>query len=106
MRDRGAQIDNAKDELLVTARLIAARQEVLLERGDALLNGLMLHRALGSGISATECSGELAALQRREPAYLQIGLATPAGDIVCTAVVAKAPVNLADRAWFQQTLKA
>jgi two-component system sensor histidine kinase/response regulator len=106
LQDRSAQIDDAKSELLANARLIAARQDVLLERGDALLNGLMLNEALAPGLSTTECSRELVALQRREPAYLQIGLATPAGDVVCTAVVASAPVNLADRAWFQQTLKA
>jgi hypothetical protein len=48
---------------------------------------------------------QLAELQAREPAFLQIGEADPNGEVRSSAVAAKAPVNLQDRAWFQQSLR-
>ena len=44
-QDRNGDIEAAKTRLLAEAQLIAARQEVLVERGDAILNGMMLNPA-------------------------------------------------------------
>ena len=104
--DRDAKIEDAKGDLLASARLIASRQEILRERADAILNGLMLNPALDPGAPAPECIRQLADLQRREISYLQIGLATPAGDVVCSAIAPVVPVRLSDRPWFRQALTA
>jgi hypothetical protein len=93
LQDHNAKIGDAQAELLASARLIAARQDVLLERGDALLNGLMLNDELEPGISVAECTRELGALQRRETAYVQIGMASPGGEVVCSAVPATSPTG-------------
>ena len=106
-RDIDARIDAAKGQLLADTRTIAARQEVLAQRADALLNQLMASPlvAAGSPLPA-ECGVFLAGLLRQEPAYLQLGLALPDGRLVCSAVPAGTPVKVDDRAWFQLALKS
>ncbi|MEY8877284.1 MAG: response regulator [Leptothrix sp. (in: b-proteobacteria)] len=106
VQDRNSQIDAAKERLLGEARLIAARQEVLVERADAILNGLMLSPAFGLDTLASDCTQQLAQLLARETDYVQVGVARPNGDIACAGVAPKNAVNLADRDWFRRTLSA
>ena len=106
VRDHAGQVDQVKAKLLDQARLVAARQEVLVERADAVLDGLLLNPALGPDSSDTACAAQLAELLKHEAAYAHAGVARASGDVRCSGVSAAAPVNLADRAWFQQTLKS
>ncbi len=105
-QDRDDDIEAARARLLAEARLIAARQEVLVERGDAILNGMMLNPALEPGAPSADCNAQLAQLLLREPDYVQVGVTLPNGDIACAGVPPKGRVNLADRDWHQRTLKA
>jgi len=106
VKDRDRQIAHAKESLLDEVRLIAARQEVLVERADAILNGLMLNPACDVATLTPACQLQLAQLLTREPDYVQVGVARPGGDIASSGVMATRPVNLADRDWFRRTLKA
>jgi signal transduction histidine kinase/DNA-binding response OmpR family regulator/HPt (histidine-containing phosphotransfer) domain-containing protein len=103
---RDGDLDAAKGRLLAEARLVAARQAVLVERGDAILNGMMLNPGLDPATLAADCGAQLAQLLVREPNYLQVGVTHPNGDIACAGVPSKTRVNLADRDWHQRTLKA
>jgi PAS domain S-box-containing protein len=104
--DRDDRISAARAELLGQTRLMAARQESLLERADAILNGLLVIPEPVPGSSAEQCAQFLAARLKREPIFSQIGEMRPNGDVTCTAVPGPSSVNGADRAWFQQTLQA
>ena len=104
--DRDDRISAARAELLGQTRLMAARQEALLERADAILNGLLVIPELVPGSSAEACAQSLAARLKREPIFSQIGEMRPDGDVTCTAVPGPSGVNGADRTWFQQTLQA
>jgi len=103
--NRDNQIHSAKAELLGSVRLIAARQEVIVERAEAILNSLMLSPELGPNSSSAACQHFLAEVLKQEAVYVQVGKALPNGDVACTAVPASVAVNLKDRAWFQKTLK-
>ncbi|MFO1340584.1 MAG: response regulator [Burkholderiaceae bacterium] len=104
--DRGRDVAHAEQSLLGEVRLVATRQAVLVERADAILNGLMLNPAFTAASPAPDCGAQLAQLLLREPDYVQVGVARMNGDIACSGVAGKAGVNLADRDWFQRTLKA
>jgi len=105
-RDRDVRIDASNERLLGEARLIAAQQDSLVQRADAVLNELILSPQLHAGASAQECSAYLAATLRKETAYAQIGKALPDGSLACNAVPPTVAVNVKDRQWFQQTLRS
>jgi len=105
VHERDDQINGARAELLGHARLMAVRQQSLLERGDAILNGLLMIPELMPGSSAEACAQFLAARLRQEPTFSQIGKMQPNGDVNCTAVPGHGDANGADRDWFQQTLQ-
>ena len=106
LHDREEDIVTAKARLLAEARLVAARQEVLVERGDAILNAMMLNAGLSPASPAANCNEQLAQLLVREPDYLQVGVTHPGGDIACAGVPSSTRVNLSDRDWHQRTVKA
>ena len=106
LQDRDTSIEAIKTSLLAEARLIAARQEVLTERSDAIINSMMLDNALTPEAPARDCAARLARLLIREPNYLQAGVTRPDGDIACAGVSPSNRVNLADRDWYQRTLRS
>ncbi len=105
-RDRDSRLVATQAALLADARLIAAHQQVLVARADAVLNGLIQRAELQPGALGAACSRQLADLQSREPSYLQIGATRPDGDVYCIAIPGGGQLNLRDRAWFQETLKS
>ncbi len=106
VRDRDSNIESARSRLLTETRLLAARHEVLVERGDAILNSMMLNPGLSPESLAPDCTEQLAGLMARESDYVQVGVTWPNGDIACSGVASARRVNLADRDWHQRTLKS
>jgi PAS domain S-box-containing protein len=102
LAQRDELLRHASTDLLSHARLIALRQEILIERADTLLNSLLSLRTLEGGIGNAQCSEELALLLKAQKGFLQIGKVAPNGKVLCTAVPSKAEVNIADLPWFQQ----
>lgn len=96
-------VQAASEDLQHHVQLIAAQQRSLIERGDAVLNGLMSTPAL-RGTSKPLCEQVLADRLRSETAFSQIGQVAPNGDVLCTAVPGRQGVNMADRDWFRQAV--
>ena len=104
--DRHDRVRASEANLLAQAHLIGAREDMIVERADAILNSMMANPALDPGASVPACSAQLAQMLAREPDYDQFGVASPAGDLLCAGFMSGRPVNFADRAWFQHALGA
>ena len=78
--DQGRLIESTRQLLVVLARL----PEVRAERGA--------------------CDGLLADLHAEFPVYANLGVIAPDGRLVCSAVKPSSPVNLSDRAYFQEAV--
>jgi signal transduction histidine kinase/CheY-like chemotaxis protein/PAS domain-containing protein len=105
MGQRELLMQATSERLLSAARLLAAQQQVLMGRGDALLNSLMQEPRLSRGNGAA-CAHVLVSYLQREDDFFQAGMILPNGDVACTALAGKAGVNIADRPWFQQALSS
>ncbi|MCF8177671.1 MAG: PAS domain S-box protein [Sulfuritalea sp.] len=92
--------------LLDNARLIAARQQHIATRAEAILNGLMLRPELAPDVPAGTCAQFLTARLTQAPEFIQAGRVRPAGDVSCAAVPATDHVSVADHSWFQQALRS
>jgi PAS domain S-box-containing protein len=106
VRDRDVRIAAANERLLSDARVVAAQQDTLVERADAILNELMLSPEMHSADDPAACSKYLAAMLQKETAFAQIGKVLPDGRIACSALPVNSLVNVGDRAWFQRSLRA
>ncbi|ALV05635.1 signal transduction histidine kinase [Roseateles depolymerans] len=102
--DGQARIQASEESHLVRAKLIAARQDILVERADALLDTLMASPMPSSPEAAEFCNKQLAALLANEPDYDQFGVADAQGNRLCSAVNPGRPLNFSDRVWFQRAL--
>jgi len=77
-------------ELISTTRqlLVALTQMAEVRQGDP-----------------TQCSAPLAKLLDQYQRYANLGVATPVGQVVCSAQPVSQPINIADLSFFQRTLK-
>ena len=100
LHDRSDMISAASEQLLSQAKLIAARQQSLTARGEALLSGLLSHPELHAAGAA--CSPLLADRLKHYTEFINIGMALPDGTLACSAVPAAGPINFSERYWFQQ----
>ncbi|MFZ2854711.1 MAG: response regulator, partial [Rhodocyclaceae bacterium] len=105
LTQRDQLVQAASDRLLCQVRLLAAQQQALVERADAILNGLMIAPELRGAIG-TPCAGLLAQHIELEPPFFQIGKVAPNGDVLCSAIAGKSGVNAGDRTWFRQAMQA
>lgn len=103
---RSDMIHNAKQELLTESRLITAKQQATGRRADAILTELAEQPELPPGGSAAACSQLFAARLELDPEFVNIGMALPDGDVVCSAFPVQSPINVADSLHFQQALKS
>jgi signal transduction histidine kinase/putative methionine-R-sulfoxide reductase with GAF domain/HAMP domain-containing protein len=79
--DHGRLIESAHHVLIVLAQLPPVR-----------------------GRDPTACNALFVDLIRQYPLYAGFAAVTPKGDVFCSAPSPDAPVNFADRAWFQQVV--
>jgi signal transduction histidine kinase/CheY-like chemotaxis protein/HAMP domain-containing protein len=104
MRDLNDRIDSARQQLLADVSLIAERQQRLVERADAILDGLMLMPEIRASASDEACARVLAERLRQEGSFIQIARLRLDGKASCLAAPAPNTPNLADRAYFQRAL--
>ncbi len=102
--DWNKQIRAAENQLLVRVQLIAAKQDILVERADALLDALMAGPLPSAGATIDACNAQLGELLKHQPDYDQFGVTNPEGDRLCSAIQPGKPLNFADRGWFKQAL--
>lgn len=103
---RTERVSNTTEHLLHSAKLIAARQQDIAARADAILSTLILLPELRPGASAEKCAQLLAARLEQEAEFIQIGKVLPNGEVACAAVPAQGRVSFADRNWFRQALQS
>ncbi|HLO63192.1 MAG TPA: PAS domain-containing protein, partial [Azonexus sp.] len=106
LAQREAYRQAAGERLLNDARLISARQQVVIARGDAILNNAMLTSALRDKLAPGRCPRLFAEHLTAEPAFFGLGAATADGRVLCTTPGAGRGDSLAERSWFQQALSA
>ncbi|WAC73055.1 response regulator [Roseateles sp. SL47] len=102
--DGRARVRASEESHLVRVSLMAARQDILVERADALLDALMASPLPSSGPSIEACNKQLAALLANESDYDQFGITDAQGNRLCSAVDPGRALNFSDRAWFQRAL--
>ena len=95
---------NAEQDALRLARIAALQQEQLIESTQQLLIVLAQLPVVREG-DAEECEAFFTELLAQYPDYSGFSVATPDGDVNCSAPPITTPVNFDDRSWFQKILK-
>ena len=91
-------------ELAFSASLVAANHEQVSEAARHLLESVAVSIAqTGTG---TDCNAYFKALKERLPQYINIGVASLDGYTRCDGILRNKPIYIADRAYFQQTVKS
>jgi len=94
---------NALGDALDLAKKVSDDQERLIERTHQLLVDL----AKMDQVLQCQSSGDspfLASLLKESPFYTNFGTTGPDGQVICSALPMKQPVNFADREWFPRIL--
>ena len=91
------------EEALRIARIAASEQNDLFQGARQLIFTLAQLPAV-TALDANSCRPLLAELLARSPAYANMSVAAPTGDVVCSAVPLAGPVSLRDREYFQRAL--
>lgn len=102
--DRRNLAEASRRQMLDLALLAAQQQDLLTESFHQLLAALAHLSEVREG-DAKACSVLFAALRAAHPLYTNLVVARPNGNLWCSAVPPEAPVNYADRAWFQETVR-
>ncbi len=111
--DRADDIDSAKLQLLQTAEKIAAEQQRIVVHADQyLLNlmGLQQVRAIATRLTQLKsapdeaCSQVLAQRLKEAPTFLNLAVAALNGDVLCSGLRARNPLNISDRSYFRAAL--
>lgn len=86
----------------LAADAVAGRYQSLASKSHDLLLVMAVLPAVNA--PAGECSRALAALRAHMPAYDNLDVISPHGDVVCSAVPFTHPVNVSDRGWFKRVM--
>ncbi len=101
---RGAAIERAQQDVERIARLTAAQNTRVIDGARQLLVTLtQLPEVQGS--DPIRCGTTLLKLLGDYSLYSNLGVATPDGSVVCSAVPLNGPSSIADSSWFQQVMK-
>jgi len=94
-----------QEETLNLVRIVAQEESSLVASTRELLLSLSrlpeLHR-----LSAERCRGILADILKIQPQYSNLGVAAPDGQVYCSAVPLKLPVNIHDRDYFRRAVES
>ena len=101
---RQVATEAAHDNLLRIASLTAADVSRMIEGAQQLLGGLAQTSEIRSGDHAA-CDAVMAKLLTIYSFYTTLGVASPEGNVVCSAVPLASPVTVSDQSWFQQALQ-
>lgn len=94
----------AQRDAISLARLTASSQDGLLTATPQLL-GVLAHVSQVRDGDAATCTRFLTSLRKDYPLYLNIGRVEATGDVTSSSVPTPGVINLADRSWFQQSLR-
>jgi PAS domain S-box-containing protein len=91
----------ARENLFRIASLAASDTSQVMEGAQQLLGGLAQSQEIRSGDPAA-CGTMMAKLLAIYPFYSTLGVASPEGKVICSAVPLTNSVTVADRSWFRQ----
>lgn len=94
----------AQAEALRLVRLTSSEQNALIEGTHQLLTVLAQLPIIADDDPAV-CSQVLAQLLEQNPSYINLGVATRAGDVTCSAIPLPGPVNVQDRTYFRRAIE-
>lgn len=97
---------NAEQTALDLVRLVEHDQQRLISTTRHLLISFSKLAEVRDPRSAAACSRLLGELRKPYPYYANFAVAIPAGDLYCSALPLTRPVNAADHAFFQRTIKS
>jgi PAS domain S-box-containing protein len=106
LEHRAERIHAARTELLGQARVIAARQQFIVDQAAAILENLMLSPESSPQTPAATCNQFLLTRIKQQQAFAQAGRLLPDGELACSALAAADRVSHANLAWFQQALQS
>ena len=92
--------EDARHELVLSARFLSGNIEQLIESSRALLSAGAANEAVQS-LSPSACSQHVREIVRRNPAYLDLGLVGGDGRLVCTASGRSRGVFVGDREYLK-----
>ena len=95
----------AHENLSRIASLTASDVSGVIEGAQQLLGGLAQFREIRSDNSAA-CGAVMKKLLAMYSFYSTLGVASPDGDVICSAVPLTNSVTVADRSWFRHALQA
>lgn len=93
----------AEERALQTLQSVAGTQQRLIQNTRQFLQQLAAMSQV-HGPSAPRCGRYLAEVLSLNPTYVNIGVPRADGELLCNARPLKAPVNVANRPYFQQTI--
>ncbi|MPZ77666.1 MAG: GAF domain-containing protein [Deltaproteobacteria bacterium] len=95
---------SAENEALRAVRVLAVSHERLIDSTRHLLITLSRLTEIRKGDSQA-CNIQFSELLKEYPLYTNLAVANLNGDLICSARALSKPVNVADRAYFQQALQ-
>ena len=101
---RQVATEAAHDNLLRVASLTAADVSRMIGGAEQLLGGLAQTREIRNG-EAAACDTVMAKLLTIYTFYTTLGVASPEGNVICSAVPLTNSVTVSDQSWFQQALQ-
>lgn len=102
--DIRSRMESAKARLLSEVRLIASREDIILARADAILNGLPLRVEVQPGVQPLLCEAFLTARVRGEPSFRAAAVLEPDGRVRCASNPAPAEIRDAGSGFFRNAL--
>ena len=103
LEQRRAAVATAHEEALRIARLAASEQNDVFQGARQLIFTLAQLPAVKT-LDANACRPLLADLLSQSPGYVNIAVAAPTGDVVCSAVPGAGSSSVRDREYFQRAL--
>ena len=104
LEQRRLAATQVQDNALRVARMASAEQERFIEGAHQLLTALARLPEVRAG-QPGPCNALLADMLKQYPLYVNFGVTTADGLIICSAVPIDKPVPATDRAWYQRTVK-
>jgi serine phosphatase RsbU (regulator of sigma subunit) len=101
---RRTAVETVNQEALRVTQLLASNQTARIEGAQQLLKALALLSEV-RGQDPVSCNTLLARLITADSRYLLFGVAEADGDVWCSALPVRQPLNLSDRRYFQKALE-
>ena len=102
--ERKAAIESVNDDAMRLIRIVTSNQAAQIEAARQVLTAFARLPQLHTQ-DAAACNAFLAEMLKAYPLYLNIAVADPNGNLFCSALPFKGPINVADRAYFKMALQ-